>query len=145
MERRVAWYGRCEHLRTLSTKGWFAMKRKSMLGIVGTSLLIIACGAAPGSEQGKDNSSENFDEAPVPMLPQPTLGEGPAIANVVGTDHVAQLSYHNGPVVGSTLNVYLIYYGSWSSGTRTNLVEDFVRNLGPSRWWAISTVYSAPN
>ncbi|CAI7843000.1 unnamed protein product, partial [Closterium sp. NIES-53] len=66
------------------------------------------------------------------------------------------IKYHGGPVMSSdTLNVYLIYYGSWPVGSGQDVIENFIRSLGlsgsdaqgeagdpkVSNWWATSSKY----
>ncbi|GJP66966.1 hypothetical protein CLOP_g23828 [Closterium sp. NIES-67] len=66
------------------------------------------------------------------------------------------IQYLGGPVVtGSTLDVYLIYYGSWPAGSGQRVFENFVRSLSKSTrqggggggvasvksWWEISAGY----
>ncbi|CAI5483428.1 unnamed protein product [Closterium sp. Yama58-4] len=68
------------------------------------------------------------------------------------------IRYHGGPVMsGETLNVYLIYYGSWPVGSGQDVIENFIQSLSlsgsdaqgeagdpkVSNWWATSTKYYA--
>ena len=59
--------------------------------------------------------------------------------------------YYHGGAIMPTVNVYIVYYGSWTDGAKA-LVEQFLADLnGPSGgsggsataggWWAISTKY----
>ncbi|CAI7844576.1 unnamed protein product [Closterium sp. NIES-54] len=67
------------------------------------------------------------------------------------------IKYRGGPVMtgNPSINVYIIYYGSWSVGSGQSIIENFLRSLsadlkrqgGPAdpkvkRWWAISTAYT---
>ncbi|CAI5951959.1 unnamed protein product [Closterium sp. NIES-65] len=43
------------------------------------------------------------------------------------------IRYHGGPVMsGETLNVYLIYYGSWPAGSGQDVIENFIQSLSLS-------------
>jgi hypothetical protein len=51
------------------------------------------------------------------------------------------ISYHGGPVMLGTVNVYYIWYGNWSGNSATTILTDFAQNLGGSSWWNINTSY----
>ncbi|KAL2915179.1 hypothetical protein HK105_205293 [Polyrhizophydium stewartii] len=44
------------------------------------------------------------------------------------------------PVLTGPVNVYLIYYGSWSSSQKS-IVETFIKGIGTSKWWNIERKY----
>lgn len=66
------------------------------------------------------------------------------------------IKYHGGPILaGATLNVYLIFYGSWTGNKGEAVLQNFVNSLSASdaassgksvpsakEWWAISTAYT---
>lgn len=54
------------------------------------------------------------------------------------------ITYHGGPVMLGTSNVYFIWYGNWSkpdSPGAQSVLTDLVRNIGPSDYFAINTTY----
>jgi hypothetical protein len=51
------------------------------------------------------------------------------------------IDYHGGPVMLGSVNLYYIWYGSWSGNTATNILTDFARSLGGSPYWNINTTY----
>jgi len=51
------------------------------------------------------------------------------------------ITYHNGPVMLNTVNVYVIWYGNWAGNTATTIIPDFLNNLGGSPYWNINTTY----
>jgi hypothetical protein len=55
-----------------------------------------------------------------------------------------QIRYHNGATLPTPINVYLIWYGNWSSATRPTqmLVEQFVSDFGNSRYAHTNETYS---
>ena len=51
------------------------------------------------------------------------------------------ISYHGGPIITGTVNVYSIWYGNWSGNSATTIVTDFAQNLGGSPYFNINTTY----
>ncbi|KAL2912072.1 hypothetical protein HK105_208424 [Polyrhizophydium stewartii] len=65
------------------------------------------------------------------------------VRNATRPDSLAPvpINYHLGaPVLTRYLTVYLIYYGKWTTQQRA-IVEDFVKGLGASSWYAINKKY----
>ncbi|CAI5474592.1 unnamed protein product [Closterium sp. Yama58-4] len=61
------------------------------------------------------------------------------------------MSYHGGPVMSSPINVYVVFYGSWSREDR-RAVNTFVQSISDSsgnsvatvrRWWRTTSLYTA--
>src|SRR5215471_21769786 len=50
--------------------------------------------------------------------------------------------YHGGPVMLGTVNVYYIWYGTWSGNTATTILTDLAGSLGGSPYYNINTTYS---
>lgn len=51
------------------------------------------------------------------------------------------ISYHGGPVMTSTKNVYYIWYGNWSGNSATTILTDFANSVGGSGYFNINTTY----
>ena len=51
------------------------------------------------------------------------------------------INYHNGPVMTSPINVYYIWYGSWTGNTAVAILEDLIKGIGGSPYWNINTTY----
>lgn len=51
------------------------------------------------------------------------------------------ISYHGGPLILGTTNVYYIWYGNWSGNTATTILTDFASNVGGSPYFNINTTY----
>ena len=50
---------------------------------------------------------------------------------------------HGGPVMlGTTVNVYYIWYGNWAGNTATTILTDLAQNLGGSPYYNINTTYT---
>ncbi|MBI3756693.1 MAG: hypothetical protein HY267_01825 [Deltaproteobacteria bacterium] len=61
------------------------------------------------------------------------------------------ISFHGGPVMGGTPNVYLIWYGNWSQANGSDtpagqqIVRDFVANVSGSPYFTINQSYDLPS
>jgi prepilin-type N-terminal cleavage/methylation domain-containing protein len=51
------------------------------------------------------------------------------------------ISYHGGPVILGTVNVYYIWYGNWSGNSATTILADLAQNIGGSPYFNINTTY----
>lgn len=51
------------------------------------------------------------------------------------------ISYHGGPVMLGTTNVYYIWYGDWSSNSATTILTDLANSIGGSPYFNINTTY----
>lgn len=59
-----------------------------------------------------------------------------------GRGGVASVSYHGGPIMLGTPNVYYIWYGAWNGNTAVPILEDLARNIGGSPYYNINTTYT---
>lgn len=51
------------------------------------------------------------------------------------------ISYHGGPVILGTTNVYYIWYGNWSGNTASTILTNLAQNIGGSSYFNINTTY----
>jgi hypothetical protein len=51
------------------------------------------------------------------------------------------ISYHGGPVMVGTKNLYFIWYGNWSGDTATTILTDWANSIGGSPYFNINTTY----
>jgi hypothetical protein len=51
------------------------------------------------------------------------------------------ISYHGGPVILGTTNVYYIWYGNWAGNTATTILTDLANSIGGSPYFNINTTY----
>jgi hypothetical protein len=51
------------------------------------------------------------------------------------------ISYHGGPVMTGTPNIYLIWYGNWSGNTATTILSAWAAGIGGSSYYNINTTY----
>ncbi|PYS23620.1 MAG: hypothetical protein DMF72_08705 [Acidobacteria bacterium] len=51
------------------------------------------------------------------------------------------ISYHGGPLILNTTNVYYIWYGNWSGNSATTILTDLARSIGGSPYFNINTTY----
>jgi hypothetical protein len=123
----------------------------SRAGVLLATLLIAGCLGDPSSE----------DELPAGTTVNPA---GPHIGGMPGADPVPQddaddgigevtqalapsdtngISPHSGPVI-STVNIYYIWYGSWTGNTATPILTDLANTIGGSAYWNINATYYGP-
>jgi hypothetical protein len=51
------------------------------------------------------------------------------------------ISYHGGPLILGTANVYYIWYGNWSANTAGSILTNLAMNIGGSPYYNINTTY----
>src|SRR6058998_382777 len=51
------------------------------------------------------------------------------------------ISYHGGPLILGTTNVYYIWYGNWSGNSATTILTDLAQSIGGSAYFNINTTY----
>src|SRR5262249_52311247 len=51
------------------------------------------------------------------------------------------ITYHGGPLIDGGVNVYVIWYGSWSGNSAVTIVTSFLQSIGGSPYYNINTSY----
>lgn len=51
------------------------------------------------------------------------------------------ISYHGGPLILRTTNVYYIWYGNWHNNSATTILTNLARHIGGSPYFNINTTY----
>jgi hypothetical protein len=51
------------------------------------------------------------------------------------------ISYHGGPLILGTTNVYYIWYGNWSGNTAATILTNLAQSIGGSPYFNINTTY----
>lgn len=51
------------------------------------------------------------------------------------------ITYHGGPIIVGTTNVYYIWYGNWSGNSATSILTDLAKSIGGSSYFNINTTY----
>jgi phosphate-induced protein 1 len=51
------------------------------------------------------------------------------------------ITYHGGPLMLGTVNVYYIWYGNWNGNSATTILTNFISSLGGSPYENINTTY----
>lgn len=51
------------------------------------------------------------------------------------------ISYHGGPVMLGTTNVYYIWYGNWGGNSATTILTNLAQHIGGSTYFNINTTY----
>ena len=81
--------------------------------------------------------------AATPIVTPVRDGHGNGVTNqsrIVGTSGTG-IYYHNGPILTSGTNVYIIWYGNWSNNTATTILPKLVSGLSGSPYFNINTTY----
>lgn len=117
-----------------------------MRKIITLTLIAILCTAVAAAQVAKDSdhlkptgkgwaeSDENAPKSQKPDSGTVTTGNG--------------ISWHGGPVMPNTVNVYYIWYGNWATGAKPSdsaatvgLMETFANGLGNSGYENINSTY----
>jgi len=108
------------------------MRKLLLLG----ALFAVGCGGT---------MSDPADEAaPLDVMPS---GRGVGtLANHYATLQAGKpggngISYHGGPVMLGTPNVYIIWYGNWTGNSATTILTDLATNMGGSAYFMTNTGY----
>jgi hypothetical protein len=112
------------------------------------SILLAAC-LAGGCMDTDTDPTTRTDESVAPVADSVPKSITP-IKGALQLDPLARkprggISYHGGPVMTAGPNVYLIWYGSWSSGSQS-ILTNFISHEGGTPYFNInSTYYNASN
>ena len=60
--------------------------------------------------------------------------------NAIKASATYPIYYHNGLVMVGTVNIYIVWYGTWTTNQKT-IIGDFLTNVGGSSWYGITTLY----
>jgi hypothetical protein len=119
------------------------MKRILGGGLVATGIAIVSvgCSAAPAGDP-----SGNTSEQVVSDDIKPTGRGIGTIQNARGSHGGGGgggngISYHGGPVVLGTPNIYFIWYGNWSGNNATTILADWANGIGGSAYYNINSTY----
>ena len=99
------------------------------------ALFAVGC----GGNVAMDESDNAADLAP-------TGRQGGLITSAKPTGSAAPgangISYHGGPILTGTTNIYYIWYGNWTNNTATTILTDLGNNIGGSAYFNINTTYT---
>src|SRR5258706_4983833 len=103
------------------------------------SIALLIVNAAPLVAQGQSelNHGNDFDKKPDGKGAVPR-GNAPPWARPGNNG----ISYHNGPLILGTTNVYYIWYGNWSGNSATTILTDLAQAIGGSPYFNINTTYT---
>jgi len=88
------------------------------------------------------NGETKPDGKGIGTILHPSNGNGQGNANPHGGGPPGNgISYHGGPVMLGTTNVYFIWYGNWSNNIATTIFFDFSSHIGCSPYFNITTTY----
>ena len=118
---------------------------KRFLGVMGiVCLLATICVLGTAFSQGGDRDNEKQDK-----VKHRLRGETDEEKNKDAHPKDAKparpgsngISYHGGPLILGTTNIYYIWYGNWSGNTADSILNNFAFNIGGSPYFNINTTY----
>src|SRR5579884_662422 len=98
-------------------------------------LAVSPCLRADNSGQDQDTKPNGKGSRVKDPLPQFATPPGQAKRGSNG------ISYHGGPVILGTTNVYYIWYGNWSGNSAATILTELAQNIGGSPYFNINTTY----
>jgi hypothetical protein len=101
----------------------------SVRGISDQNSELLPTGKGIGRPAKPGELADGRQISPWQGISRPTRGGGNGI------------SYHGGPVMAGTPNVYVIWYGNWSGNSAVNLITTLLSNIGGSSYYNINTTY----
>jgi hypothetical protein len=100
------------------------------------TLMAVSCFAVTTYAQGNSDghaSDKAVHETLQSVNPSAGKAGGPATSNGI--------SYHTGPIIQGTVNVYYIWYGNWSGNSATSILTDLASFIGSSPYFNINQTY----
>ena len=119
--------------------GW----RLSAVLVAGAFCVLTLPMLAPGDNENEDRDTHP-DGKGIGSLLNPGKGNsngGDARSARTGGGSSNGITYHGGPLILGTVNVYYIWYGNWSGNSATTILTEFANNLGASPYFNINTTY----
>jgi hypothetical protein len=83
-------------------------------------------------------TGKGYGERPEPGKDK---GKGKVPGQAGGKAKTNAISYHGGPVILGTTNIYYIWYGNWAGNTATSILTDLAMKIAPSPYYNINTTY----
>src|SRR5260370_38470614 len=121
----------------LSFKGGTRMTIKKSRCVVMLGAMSLVLGLALlVADDSKDTMS---DGKGIGTILHPGNGKGEAGHHGGGGGN--GISYHGGPLILGTTNVYFIWYGNWSKNTATTILPALASSIGGSPYFNINTTY----
>ena len=96
---------------------------------------------------GFDRVASADSYSPLHITPTIKIGTIPSLNNSAPTHGYdnpysqPNIKFHGGPTMKNNIKVYVILYGTFA-GTGPALLQNFLSNLGTSRWWKINQEYN---
>jgi hypothetical protein len=111
------------------------------LGCLVVATCLVGCGAVPEG-LAQDDEIGSTDSELKPRNPNgrrlSTIDQTPLSEK---RDNWAQFRLHHGPVMVGPVNLYLIWYGTWTGSAARTVVTDVAQNIGTSSYYEMITTY----
>jgi len=112
------------------------MRRLPTFAVMAVAAALVGCGGPEDTDPG--------DVGTVVGEARTAPATGKRIGTILNNSTLhnrSRITYHNGPVMPGTSNVYLIWYGNWTGNTAMSIITDLVLNLGFSNYFLINAQY----
>jgi hypothetical protein len=133
---------------SIQKTGEVAMRMRAVTFAVVSALSLVACGE-------QEESTIEVAHTPLTgseirphgrhLIRQAARDDNPdeRSASTAGTSVTTGygITYHGGPVLHGTVNVYYIWYGNWNGNSAIDILTDFINNFGGSPYYNIDTTY----
>ncbi|HEX9102724.1 MAG TPA: hypothetical protein VF997_10995, partial [Polyangia bacterium] len=109
---------------------------------ISTAILLAGCtGEAPIDDTAAAINGGDLAPSGRGFITRDAAAQAQAGSHGGGGTSSNGISYHGGPVMLGTVNIYYIWYGSWAGNSATTILTNFISNLGGSAYEHINTTY----
>lgn len=114
--------------------------KRAVVGMVAAGLCgMWGCGGTESGTAGETSSALTADQPD--SLPTGRAETQVNASQAKGKKAGAGMTYHGGPLMLGTPNLYYVWYGDWSGNTAPSILHHFAANLGGSPYYNINTTY----
>jgi hypothetical protein len=109
--------------------------RTFAISFVSTVVVLAACASRAPQEEAPAAASEGA------LAGAATRGLRIRTSTRAKPEAPKPITYHGGPVMHGTTNIYYIWYGNWAGNSAVTILTDLANDIGGSQYFAINTTY----
>lgn len=126
------------------------MSRLRTMFLIGATAVAVAALAMPTADAAKPETANpgaaaatEHAHVDMPLAGRPSSGLPDAAKAAARPARITSngISFHNGPVMTSGVNAYVIWYGDWSGNSGTTIIPALLTGLNGSPYYNINTTY----